>query len=71
MSEDDLIPEMEAAFADMPRMIEHTKTVLGHAMEIHAREGGDRTIVRAAAILHDIGIPRARDVHNSSSGRYQ
>ena len=27
--------------------------------------------MRASAILHDIGIPRAREVHGSSAGQYQ
>lgn len=68
---DVLVPEMEKVFADMPGMIQHTHTVLGHATDIHEHEGGDRTIVRASAILHDIGIPRAREVHGSSAGRFQ
>ena len=68
---DALIPEMEEVFADIPGMIDHTRTVLGHALEIHQQEGGALTIIKASAILHDIGIPRAREVHGSSSGRYQ
>jgi len=70
-SADALIPEMEQIFSDMRGMVEHTNTVLGHAVEIQESEGGDLTIVRAAAILHDIGMPRAREVHGSTSGRYQ
>ena len=68
---DSLIPEMESVFAENPGMIEHTQTVLGHALDIQRQEGGALTIVSAAAILHDIGIPRAREVHGSSSGEYQ
>lgn len=68
---DALIPEMESVFAENPGMIEHTKTVLGHALDIQRQEGGALTIVSAAAILHDIGIPKAREVHGSSSGEYQ
>ena len=68
---DALIPEMEGVFADIPGMIDHTHTVLGHALEIHRQEGGTLTIIKASAILHDIGIPRAREVHGSSSGQYQ
>ena len=67
----ELISEMEAVFGETSGMIKHTMTVLGHAMEISAEEGGDALIVRASAILHDIGIPRAREVHGSSSGQYQ
>jgi len=62
---------MESVFAENPGMIEHTKTVLGHALDIQRQEGGALTIVSAAAILHDIGIPKAREVHGSSSGEYQ
>jgi hypothetical protein len=68
---DSLIPEMESVFAENTGMIEHTQTVLGHAMEIQEQEGGALVIVKAAAILHDIGIPKAREVHGSSSGEYQ
>lgn len=68
---DSLIPEMETVFAENPGMIDHTKTVLGHALDIQSQEGGALTIVSAAAILHDIGIPKAREVHGSSSGEYQ
>jgi len=68
---DALIPEMERVFAETQYMIEHTNTVLGHAMAIYEREGGTLAVVRAAAILHDIGIPRAREVHGASSGEYQ
>ena len=68
---DSLIPEMENVFAETPGMIEHTQTVLGHAVDIQEQEGGVLAIVRAAAILHDIGIPKAREIHGSSSGEYQ
>ena len=68
---DSLISEMENVFADNQGMIEHTNTVLGHALDIQEQEGGVLTIVKAAAILHDIGIPRAREIHGSSSGQYQ
>lgn len=68
---DALISEMEEVFADSPNMIGHTHTVLGHALDIHQHAGGSLTVVEASAILHDIGIPRAREVHGSSSGRYQ
>ena len=68
---DALIPEMESVFSDIPGMIEHTNTVLGHAQDIQSHVGGALVVVSAAAILHDIGIPRAREVHGSSSGQYQ
>ena len=68
---DNLISEMETVFSETTGMIDHTMTVLQHAVEIHEVEGGNPNVVRAAAILHDIGIPRAREVHGSSSGQYQ
>ena len=66
-----LFSEMEAVFAETGGMIEHTRTVHQHAVDIHEGEGGDATIVEASAIFHDIGIPKAREVHGSSSGQYQ
>ena len=68
---DALISEMETVFSETMGMIDHTRTVLQHAVEIHGEEGGNPNVIRAAAILHDIGIPRAREVHGSSSGQYQ
>jgi len=62
---------MEAVFAETSGMIEHTRTVHQHAVDIHEVEGGDATVVEASAIFHDIGIPKAREVHGSSSGQYQ
>jgi len=70
-SADALIPEMERVFAETQGMIDHTLRVLGHAMDIHQEEGGKPAVVRASAILHDIGIPKAREVHGSSAGPYQ
>lgn len=68
---DFLLPEMEAVFSDTRGMIDHTNTVHGYAMEIQGVEGGDPFVVGASAVLHDIGIPKAREVHGSSSGKYQ
>lgn len=63
--------DMEKVFAETRGMISHTQRVLGYATEIHEEEGGDPLVVKASAILHDIGIPKAREVHGSSSGRFQ
>lgn len=70
-STDFLIPEMEAVFSETRGMVDHTNRVHGYAMEIQKVEGGDALVVGASAILHDIGIPKAREVHGSSSGQYQ
>ncbi len=67
----ELIDEMKTVFAAHPNMIEHTLKVYRHALDIQASEGGDLLTVTAAAILHDIGLPRASEVHGSSAGEYQ
>jgi hypothetical protein len=68
---DALLPDMEAVFAETRGMVDHTMKVHDYAVEIQGEEGGDLFIVRASAILHDIGIPKAGEVHGSSSGQYQ
>ena len=68
---DALMVEMETVFAPSRGMVEHTRAVHRYAVDIQEKEGGDLAVVRAAAILHDIGIPRAREVHGSSAGQYQ
>jgi len=66
-----LIPEMEAVFSETQGMVDHTMEVFGYAMEIQEVEGGDAGTVAASALMHDVGIPRAREVHGSSAGEYQ
>ncbi len=67
-----LIARMEALFGDDRRRIDHALAVLAHAESIMAAQGGlDGLVVRAAAILHDIGIHAAERKHGSSAGRYQ
>lgn len=63
--------KMESLFGENRGLIEHTMKVYGYAGEIQRAEGGDPFIARAAALLHDIGIPRAREIHGSSAGKYQ
>lgn len=67
-----LIERMKSVFGDDRRRIDHALTVLGHAESI-MRAGGelDALVVRAAAVLHDIGIHEAEQKHGSSAGRYQ
>jgi beta-glucanase (GH16 family) len=62
---------MESVFGENAGLIDHTWKVHGYAREIQLQEGGDPFVVKAAALLHDIGIPKAREVHGSSAGRYQ
>ena len=68
---DKLVYEMEKYFAGDEKRIEHAIAVLNYAEQIQAVEGGDPLIVRAAAILHDIGIHEAERKHGSSAGKYQ
>ncbi len=68
---DKLIDEMKKIFVGDEKRIEHALAVLNYAEQIHSVEGGDPLIVRAAAILHDIGIREAERKHSSSEGRYQ
>ena len=66
-----LIEEMKNVFGDDQKRIEHALAVLDYAEQIQNVEGGDPLIVRAAAILHDIGIHEAERKHGSSVGKYQ
>jgi HD superfamily phosphodiesterase len=66
-----LIEEMKDVFGDDRKRIEHALAVLDYADQIQNVEGGDPLIVRAAAILHDIGIQEAERKYGSSAGKYQ
>ncbi|UCC99050.1 MAG: HD domain-containing protein [Phycisphaerales bacterium] len=66
-----LIDEMKEVFSQDEKRIEHALAVLDYAERIQAVEGGDPLVVRAAAILHDIGIQKAQQKHGSSAGKYQ
>jgi HD superfamily phosphodiesterase len=68
---DKLIGEMKKVFGDDQKRIKHALSVLDYAEQIQAVEGGDPLIVKAAAILHDIGIHEAERKYNSSAGKYQ
>ncbi|MBM3471618.1 MAG: HD domain-containing protein [Armatimonadetes bacterium] len=62
---DALIREMRAVFGDDQGRIRHALAVLDYAEQILVGEGGDPLVVRAAAVLHDIGIegpPIARPI---------
>lgn len=54
--------------------VEHFLKVYGYAKAIGECEGLDsktQLILEIAAIVHDIGIPKARVVYNSTAGKYQ
>jgi HD superfamily phosphodiesterase len=66
-----LAAEMRDVFGDDQRRIDHALGVLSYADRIQQAEGGDPLVVKAAAILHDIGIHKAEEVHGSAAGKYQ
>lgn len=70
-SRERLIAQMKNVFGDDRRRIDHALAVLGCAETILDVEGGDPLIVKAAAILHDIGIHEAERKHGSSAGCFQ
>ncbi len=66
-----LIWEMEKVFGTDQKRIDHALAVLDYAERILKAEGGDPLVVKAAAILHDIGIHEAERKYDSSAGKYQ
>ena len=66
-----LVARMKEIFGSDRRRIDHALKVLGYAETIQEAEGGDPLTVRAAAILHDIGIREAQRKHGSAAGRFQ
>jgi HD superfamily phosphodiesterase len=62
---------MKGIFGGDARRVRHALEVLDWAEQILAREGGDPLVVRAAAVLHDIGIQAAERTHGSSAGTFQ
>jgi hypothetical protein len=68
---DKLIDEMKKVFGTDTKRINHALAVLDYAQKIQIVEGGDPLVVKAAAILHDIGIHSAESKYGSSSGKYQ
>jgi hypothetical protein len=68
---DKLTAEMKRVFAGDQKRINHASSVLNYAEQIQIAEGGDPLVVKAAAILHDIGIIEAERKHGSSAAKYQ
>lgn len=61
-------------FFRKPRWIEHSLKVYAYAQGIGGEEGlpqDDMRVLAAAALLHDIGIPSAKERYGSSAGQYQ
>ena len=68
---DKLLEAMETYFDGDQKRISHAKKVLYFAEEIMSKEGGDKDIIIASSILHDIGIHNAEKKYNSTAGKYQ
>ncbi|OHB80228.1 MAG: hypothetical protein A2Z25_08555 [Planctomycetes bacterium RBG_16_55_9] len=68
---DKLVDEMKRTFGQDEKRINHALAVLDYAEQIQAVEGGDPLVVKAAAILHDIGIHEAERKYGSPAGKYQ
>jgi len=68
---DKIAAEMKELFGKDQKRIEHALTVLKYAEQIQQAEKGYPLVVKAAAILHDIGIQRAEKIHGSAAGKYQ
>ena len=66
-----LLRAMAEYFGQDAKRIDHARRVLGYAEKILAKEAGDRIVIEAAAVLHDIGIHAAEKKHGSTAGKYQ
>jgi HD superfamily phosphodiesterase len=66
-----LISQMRNVFGDDEKRINHALRVLSFAEQLLQNETADPLVVKAAAVLHDIGIKKAQEVHGSAAGKYQ
>lgn len=67
-----LIRRMEEVFGDNRRRIDHALSVLKYAETLlEDRPDVSGLVVRAAAVLHDIGIPAAERKRGSAAGKHQ
>lgn len=66
-----ILNRMKKYFGADAKRIRHAQNVLRYARELLKKEKGDRDIVIAAAILHDIGIKECERKYNSTSGQLQ
>jgi hypothetical protein len=62
---------MEEYFGRDRRRIDHALRVTDFARRLLLHEPGDRELVLATALLHDIGIPEAERKHGSAAGHLQ
>lgn len=66
-----LIRALMDHFGDDDRRIDHALTVTYWAERILEEEGGDRDIVLAVGLLHDVGIKPAELEHGYNTGKMQ
>ncbi|MFC1637058.1 HD domain-containing protein [Planctomycetota bacterium] len=66
-----LIDEVKKVFGTDEKWTKHVLAVLDYAEQIQSTEGGDPLVVKAVAILHDIGIHRAELKDNPSVEKKQ
>jgi HD superfamily phosphodiesterase len=69
--EAELIEAMEAYFGSDQNRINHALQVLDYCKQIMKSEGGDRDVIIAAAVLHDIGIPVCEKKYGQAGGQLQ
>ena len=67
---DKLVAGMKRVFGPDRKRIDHAMKVLDFAEQIQLAEGGDPLVVKAAAILHDIGILQAQDKYGPAYEKY-
>jgi len=66
-----LTDEMKKVFGDDRQRIDHAFKVYGFCEQIAKEEGGNKEIIAAAGLLHDIGIKAAEEKYGSSAGKFQ
>ncbi|MHB9036152.1 MAG: HD domain-containing protein [Armatimonadota bacterium] len=66
-----LIKALIDHFGDDDRRIDHALTVTYWAERILECEGGDRDVVLAVGLLHDVGIKPAEAEHGYNTGKMQ
>lgn len=66
-----LIKSLITHFGADDRRIEHALEVTKWAERIYEAEGGDRDVVLAVGLLHDVGIKPAEAEHGYNTGKMQ
>ncbi|MFO8049798.1 MAG: HD domain-containing protein [Desulfosudaceae bacterium] len=63
--------EVKRYFQTDFKRIGHAAAVARHAEQIGKKEQGNLAVIMTAAYLHDIGIKKAEEKHNSAAATYQ